>query len=171
MPPSQRHQCISTEPDWRRLTGGERALLHGVFGAALDPEPVRIHHRKWWMWQPAWVTMAPDGHLWFHPNCGIWSEDFSQTGPTLCGHFVHEMVHVWQHQQGINLRLKRPPLARYRYLPLVPGKAFHRYGLEQQAEIVRDAFLLSRGYAMPGRPPLAAYEALIPFWSGGQPNP
>jgi len=24
---------------------------------------------------------------------------------------------------------------------------------------------------MPGRPPLAAYEALIPFWSGGQTNP
>ena len=128
---------------------------------------MRVNNRKWWMWQPAWVTMAPDGHLWFHPNGGIWSEDFSQNGPTLQGHFVHEMVHVWQHQQGINLRLKRMPFARYSYLPLLPGKAFERYGLEQQAEIVRDAYMLACGYKMPGRPDLAEYSALIPFWNGG----
>ncbi|MFN7174581.1 MAG: aminotransferase class I/II-fold pyridoxal phosphate-dependent enzyme, partial [Thermaurantiacus tibetensis] len=34
------------------------------------------------------------------------------------GHFVHELVHVWQHQQGIRLPWRRLPFARYRYLPL-----------------------------------------------------
>ena len=119
------------------------------------------------MLQPAWVTMAPDGHIWFHPNGDSWCEDFSCAGPTLQGHFVHEMVHVWQHQQGIDLRLRRLPFARYRYLPLQPGKRFQSYGLEQQAEIVRDAFMLAWGYRLPWRPPLADYARLIPFWAGG----
>jgi hypothetical protein len=149
----------------RLLTDGERAFIWSVFGAAIDPEPVRIHHAKWWMWQPAWVTMAPDGHMWFHPNGRDWCADFSAAPMHLKGHFLHEMVHVWQHQMGMNLRLKRPPFARYRYLPLVPGKPFHRYGIEQQAEIVREAWMLREGWRLPGRPPLAAYAAIIPFWA------
>lgn len=115
------------------------------------------------MWQPAWVTMAPDGHLWFHPNGDVWSPDFSDEPVWLRGHFVHEMVHVWQHQSGVNLLLKRPPFARYRYLPLEPGKAFTSYGLEQQAEIVKDAYLLAEGVALANRPPLDTYRALAPF--------
>ncbi|MFQ3596535.1 MAG: hypothetical protein SNJ63_10535, partial [Sphingomonadaceae bacterium] len=49
------------------------------------------------------------------------------------------------------------------YLPLAPGRPFRAYGIEQQAEIVRDAYLLAEGWKLPGRPPLAAYAALIPF--------
>jgi hypothetical protein len=149
---------------WRLLTKGERAIVARVFGNALAPEGVRLHHAKWWMWQPAWVTMAPDGHLWFHPNGNVWREDFSVERAGLRGHFVHEMVHVWQHAQGIDLRLRRPPFARYRYLPLEPGKPFLAYGLEQQAEIVREAYLLAEGQRLVGRPPVATYAALIPFW-------
>ncbi len=134
-----------------------------MFGPAIDPAPVRIHRLKWWMWQPHWVTMAPDGHLWFHPNGDQYSPDFSAERTWLTGHFIHEMVHVWQHQTGIDLRLKRPPLARYRYLPLTPDKPFTRYGLEQQAEIVKDAWLLTRNTRLANRPPLAVYRALVPF--------
>lgn len=137
-----------------------------MFGGAIDCEHVRINRLKWWMWQPHWVTMAPDGHLWFHPNGDVWSEDFSAERQGLRGHFIHEMVHVWQHQCGIDLRFRRPPLARYRYLPLEPGKPFGRYGLEQQAEIVREAYLLTERVPLEGRPPLAVYAALIPFWPG-----
>lgn len=155
---------VTADPFSRPLTPGERQMLSGVFGTALAMDPVRVHPRKWWMWQPAWVTMAPDGHLWFHPNGSGWSMDFSAEPLWLRGHFVHEMVHVWQHQQGIDLRWRRPPLARYAYLPLVPGKPFHRYGLEQQAEIVRDAYELSVGAPAKARPPLETYAALIPFW-------
>lgn len=111
--------------------------------------------------------MAPDGHLWFHPNGGDWCADFGAAPLSLQGHFIHEMVHVWQHQTGIDLRLRRLPFAPYRYLPLTPGKPFHRYGIEQQAEIVKEAFLIARGWRLPGRPPLADYAALIPFWPGG----
>lgn len=135
-----------------------------MFGDALDPAPVRLHRRKWWWGQPARITMAPDGHLWFHPAGDCWCDDFSCETLGAQRHFIHELTHVWQHQQGIDLRFRRPPFARYRYLPLKPGKPFHRYGLEQQAEITADAFMLSRGARLPGRPPLADYAALIPFW-------
>jgi Zn-dependent peptidase ImmA (M78 family) len=108
--------------------------------------------------------MAPDGHLWFHPRGQCWRPDFSVAPPGSQRLFIHEMVHVWQHQSGIDLRFRRPPFARYRYLPLKPGRPFHRYGIEQQAEIVADAFLLARGLRLPDHPPLSAYQALIPFW-------
>lgn len=150
----------------RSLTPGERTLAARVFGTALDPGPVRLHRAKWWMWQPAWIAMAPDGQLWFHPNGSDWSEDFAAEPLPARAHFVHELVHVWQHQAGIDLRWRRPPFARYRYLPLVPGRPFHAYGLEQQAEMVREAYLLAEGWRLPGRPPLADYLALIPFAAG-----
>lgn len=150
----------------RGLTTGERALAGRVFGGALACDGVRLHRAKWWIWQPKWIAMAPDGHLWFHPAGSDWSEDFSAEPLGLRAHFVHELVHVFQYQQGIDLRWRRPPLARYRYLPLVPGKPFRAYGLEQQAEIVREAYMLAEGWSLPGRPPLAAYLALLPFAAG-----
>lgn len=149
--------------DARPLTPGEAALAAGVFGAALDPDRVRLHHAKWWMLQPAWIVMAPDGHVWFHPNGTRWSEDFSLAEPALKALLVHELVHCWQRQRGINLVLERWPLARYRYLPLVPGKAFGRYGIEQQASIVEDAWWIRAGGRIRGAPPLADYAAVIPF--------
>lgn len=72
------------------------------------------------------------------------------------------MTHVWQHQRGINLILKRHPFCRYDYA-LKPGWTLDRYGIEQQAEIVRHAFLLRAGEAVPGAPPLEQYRGLLPF--------
>jgi hypothetical protein len=56
----------------------------------------------------------------------------------------------------------RHPFCRYGY-EIVPGRPFLRYGLEQQAEIVRHAFLMRRGGRVKGKPPLEIYEALLPF--------
>ena len=56
----------------------------------------------------------------------------------------------------------RHPFCRYDYAVL-PGKPFARYGIEQQAEIVRHAFLLRQGVAVAGKPGLDVYEALLPF--------
>ena len=105
--------------------------------------------------------MAPDGHIWCHPNGFNWCADYAAQPIGMRAHFIHEMTHVWQHGQGINLVLRRPPLARYRYR-LVPGKPFRRYGFEQQACIVADAYLRREGREMPG-PALADYAAVIPF--------
>ncbi len=146
----------------RPLTDGECDLAASVFGAALDPATVTIRRAKWFMFQPAWITMAPDGHIWFHPNGPSWSADFAAEPLHARAHFIHEMTHVWQHQTGINLVLRRLPFARYRYR-LTPGKPFTRYGLEQQASIVEDAYLLREGRTRTGRAPLADYASLLPF--------
>ena len=147
----------------RELTDGERAIAASVFGDALDCDKVLLRRAKWFMFQPAWVTMAPDGDIWFHPNGGVWCGDFAARGLGFRTHLVHELTHVWQRQQGINLILSRRPFAPYRYLPLIPGKPFTAYGIEQQASIVEDSYWLREGGDIIGAPPLADYEALLPF--------
>jgi hypothetical protein len=146
----------------RSLTPGEIALARSMFGDAIDYARAGIAHRKWAFFQPATVTMAPLGTIHFHPRGGLYRDDFADAPIDLQALFIHELVHVWQHQQGIFLPLQRHPFCRYRYR-LVPGRAFRRYGIEQQAEIVRHAFLLRRDATVFHAPPLAALEALLPF--------
>jgi hypothetical protein len=108
--------------------------------------------------------MAPDGHLWFHPHGELYCDDFCSESLTLQGHFIHEMTHVWQAQTRGRwwLPLMRHPWCRYDY-EIAPRKPFVRYGIEQQAEIVRHAFLLQHGIQPKGKPPQSVYEALLPF--------
>ncbi|WOE74149.1 vgr related protein [Alterisphingorhabdus coralli] len=144
------------------MTSGEIALVQSVFGDAIDLAPVQLCHSKWFWFQPRKTVMAPLGHIHFHPHSPYWSEDFSQERIGLRGLFIHEMVHVWQHQQGIFLPLKRLPFARYGY-SLKPGWTLERYGIEQQAEIVRHVYLLREGATLPGAPSLEQYEGVLPF--------
>lgn len=111
--------------------------------------------------------MAPDGNIWFHPDSDLFCADFCAGPLHLQGHFIHEMTHVWQAQRGgrFYLPLMRHPFCRYGY-DIVPGRPFGRYGLEQQAEIVRHAFLMRQGVPVQGKPPLPVYEALLPFMAG-----
>ena len=134
----------------RPLTGGERALASEAFEDAIDLAAVRLHRRAWWRLQPRNVAMAPDGDIWFHPDGPLWREDFATAPLSLQALFVHEMTHVWQAQRGGRwfLPLIRHPFCRYRYT-LVPGRPFLHYGVEQQAEIVKDAWLWRRAGCPP----------------------
>lgn len=123
----------------RPLTDGECAIARSVFGAALDPAEVRIHHARWFPFQPRRTVMAPDGDIWFAPGGGLWRADFAQAERQLQHLFVHELTHVWQHQRGLCLPLRRHPFCRYEYR-VVPGLPLVRYGIEQQAMIVQHAF-------------------------------
>ena len=105
--------------------------------------------------------MAPSGHLHFHPGGQTYCDDFGAASLHRQGFFIHEMVHVWQHQQGTFLPLRRWPFSRYGY-ELKPGKPLSAYGIEQQAEIVRHAFLLRNGAAIAGARK-SAYDALVAF--------
>lgn len=128
-----------TRPRLRPLTPAERELAASVFGTTIDLSLPTVRNAKFWAFHPWWVTMAPDGHIWCHPNGFNWCADYAAQPLGLQAHFIHEMVHVWQHQQGINLLLRRPPLARYGYR-LAPGKPLRAYGIEQQACIIADGF-------------------------------
>lgn len=147
----------------RPLTDGEIALARTVFGDAVDYARVRIIRGRWWPFQPRGIVMAPTGNIHFHPADPRWSQDYSLESLALQGLFIHEMTHVWQSQKRgrYYLPLMRHPFCRYGY-QLEPGRRFDRYGLEQQAEIVRHRFLADRGVALAQIPE----AALLPFKSG-----
>lgn len=146
----------------RTLSVEEKVLASSIFGDAIDLDAVRLYRRKWWLFHPRNVTMAPRGNIHFHPRGSSYCDCFARNSLMLQGHLIHELVHVWQHQQGINLLLRRHPFCRYDYR-LKPGKPFSDYGIEQQAEIVRHVFLMRRGYSVAGKPGLSALEAILPF--------
>lgn len=148
----------------RALTPGERALVTEMFGDAIDPAPVLLKRRRFFALQPRGTVMAPMGHLHFHPGTHLYCDDFAGASLPLQALFLHEMTHVWQAQLRGRwwLVLMRHPLCRYRYR-FVPGKPFTAYGIEQQAEIVRHAFLAKRGRPVKGSPAREALLSVLPF--------
>ena len=148
----------------RRLSEGEVTLARSVFGDAIDYSKVTIRRRKFFPFQPRRITMAPRGHLHFHPLGDAYCDDFSKQMPGRQGLFIHEITHVWQTQAKGDwyLLLHRHPWCRYDY-SLKTGRKLERYGIEQQAEIVRHAFLLRRGIKLAGVAHPAAYELLVDF--------
>jgi len=144
----------------RPLTNGEVALASSMFGDAIAYGRVRIVRGKWWPFQHKGIVMAPTGNIHFHPDDPRLVKDFSAATIDLQGLFIHEMTHVWQTQTRgrFYLPLMRHPFCRYAY-DLVPGRPFHRYGLEQQAELVRHAFLARHGVALASSPE----RSLLPF--------
>ena len=144
----------------RSLTPGEVELARSIFSDAIDYSKVQLVKGKWWPFHPRNAAMAPMGNIWFHPEGGGWSEDFSKEPLSRQGFFVHEMTHVWQAQKSgrFYLPLMRHPFCRYAY-ELEPGKPFDRYGIEQQAEIVRHRFLADHGAQIP----IVPRRELLPF--------
>lgn len=142
-------------------------MASSVFGAAIDYAKVTIHRRKWFPLQPRRVTMAPRGHLHFHPDSPSYCDDFTTASLPTQAHFIHEMVHVWQVQtRGSWYLVTRRPFSRRYDYSLKPGWKLVQYGIEQQAEIVRHAFLLSNGVEVAGAPALAQYLSILPFRPG-----
>ena len=152
----------------RGLTAGEVELVRSMFGSAINPEGVLIKRRKWFPFQPSKVVMAPCGHVHFHPDGPDYAPDFANAPLAAQGLFIHEMVHVWQAQTKgrFYLPLLRHPFCRYGY-KLRPGKGLSDYGIEQQAEIVRHAFLLRRGVQVAGVSNARAYDILVNFPGAG----
>ncbi len=70
------------------------------------------------------------------------------------------MTHVWQKQSGINVILRGVYQRNYSY-SLSSGKAFSKYNIEQQGDIVRDYFFLQHDAA--GYPAIERYKKVLPF--------
>ncbi len=148
----------------RKLTTREVALARSMFGDAIDYARVELRNRKWAFFQPERVTMAPRGHIHFNPVGKLFCDDFCDAPLSYKALFIHEMTHVWQAQTRGSwyLVLMRHPWCRYDYA-LRPGWRLDRYGIEQQADIVKHVFLLRHGAKVPGAPPLASYDGVLPF--------
>jgi hypothetical protein len=139
-------------------------MVRSMFGTAVETGSVRLKRKRWFPLQPRAVTMAPCGHIHFHPQSEAYCDDFSRATTALQGLFIHEMTHVWQAQTTgwWYLPLFRSFSRRYDY-SLKPGWTLAQYGIEQQAEIVRHAFLLRNGEEVAGAASADAYSALVNF--------
>jgi hypothetical protein len=152
----------------RPLTFGEIAMASAVFGDAIDYSKVRVHQRRYLPFglQPKNCAMSPNGSIYFHRSCFL--EDFSTASENGKHWFIHEMVHVWQHQLGYPVRLRgalRIGLS-YRY-ELGPGKTLADYNMEAQGDLLADYFVLKhlgspRAMRQPGYAgSLALFESVL----------
>lgn len=150
----------------RRLTAGESSLARRVFGGELRLETIRMIASPR-PFDRAFVAGRWFGREWIAWPAGRWVEDFSREPLTRRATFIHELVHVWQAQQGVNLALAK--------LRAGDGKDAYGYvadetsrwtglNIEQQAMVVEHAYRLSEGGAAPAAK--AFYRSIAPFPCG-----
>lgn len=149
----------------RALTRGERALAVEAFGEAVGLETVRFLKSPW-PFDRAFVAGR-----WFGRDWIVWPWrglpiDIAAAPFGAQAIFIHELVHVWQARQGVNLLTAKlragDSAASYRY-PTGGDCDWRALNIEQQAMMVEHAFRLRRGGAVPA--PAAFYGARLPFGS------
>ena len=134
----------------RPLTDGEIAMVKPIYGASVDFTLVRVVPAKFTALQADDTYMTPDGNIYAPGD--LFREDFSadDVGPYLRAIFVHEMAHVWQHQSGLDIiaaglitfvGTKAAYETAYTYS--LDGRDLTEYGVEQQASILEDWFLIT----------------------------
>lgn len=135
----------------RALTDAERSLATGVFGDSLALDAIRFLPVPW----PLDRAFVPG--RWFGRDWIVWPKqtlpsDLNEAPLRLQALLIHELTHVWQAQQGVNLLTgkiragDRP--ASYQY-PVGTDCDWGRLNIEQQAMVVEHRFRLSRGETTP----------------------
>lgn len=145
----------------RALTEAEKGLAREAFGAAIDLAPVRLIG---WPFRRAFVAGR-----WFGRDWIVWPQaqlvaDFTAAPVRMQGVLIHELTHIWQAQQGVNLlfaKLKAgdtPASYAYRVEPTCQWDALN---IEQQAMVMEHRFHCRRGRPTPGDK--AFYDTVCPF--------
>jgi hypothetical protein len=152
----------------RPLTAAEIAMASLLFGDAIDYARVRIHNRRYLPFglQPKNCAMTPNGSIYFHHSCFL--PDYSGGDPPAKHWFMHEMVHVWQHQLGYPVRLRGAiRLGLPYHYELREGATLADYNMEAQGDLLADYFVLKH-LNQPGamrqvryRDSLALFEAVL----------
>lgn len=147
----------------RLLTFGETGLARGAFGDALNCDSIRLLAAPW----PVVRAFVPG--RWFGRDWIVWPRrllppDIAAAPLKLQAVLVHELTHVWQAQQGVNLltgKLRagdRP--ASYTY-PTGMDCDWGRLNIEQQAMVVEHRFRLLKGGVVPAPPEF--YDRVCPL--------
>lgn len=147
----------------RRLTEGERRLARSVFGEALQLDAVRLIGSPW-PFDRAFVPGTIFGRQWIvWPGPGL--ADNVSVGPvSLQATLIHELVHVWQAQSGVNLlfgKLKAGDGPRAYGYAASDDCDWRGLNIEQQAMVVEHRFRRQRGFSTPGDD--AFYARVCPF--------
>lgn len=145
----------------RALTKGEIALAREAFGQAIRVDAVRLIA---WPFARAFVAGR-----WFGRDWIVWPhralvEDFAKAPVRVQGVLVHELTHVWQAQQGVNLLLAKLKAGdrRESYAYTVDAECrWDALNIEQQAMVMEHRFRLGRGEKAPGD--AVFYATVCPF--------
>jgi hypothetical protein len=135
----------------RPLTPGETGLAREAFGEHLRTDTVRFLPAPW----PFDRAFVPG--RWFGREWIVWPRrtlpaDIADAPLRTQAVLIHELTHVWQAQQGVNMltgKLKagdRP--GSYEY-PVGMDCAWGDLNIEQQAMVVEHRFRLVRGGSAP----------------------
>ena len=124
----------------RLLTPGEMAMVTSVFKAAITLTDVRVRQGPILPFQGEYAV-TPMGGIYYPIK--EYLEDYSIARIEYRHLFIHEMVHIWQYQMGmwVALRGACSLLVDYHYT-LADDKVLSDYGMEQQASIIADYYLL-----------------------------
>lgn len=130
------------EPQGRVLTADEISEAQSVYGDTIDYSKVRILNEKYVFFQGENWVMAPDGNIYWPSDCANF---VTCQGGRYANTFIHEMAHVYQYQQGINVlgqgfllqagRVLSFGLYDPYQLTYQPGLAFSAYNIEQQGQL------------------------------------
>lgn len=147
----------------RALSDAERSLAAEVFGDSLALDAIRFLPAPW----PFDRAFVPG--RWFGRDWIVWPKqtlpsDIVDASLRLQALLIHELTHVWQAQQGVNLLTgkiragDRP--ASYQY-PVGKDCDWGRLNIEQQAMVVEHRFRLTRGQPAPAD--AAFYDRVCPI--------
>jgi hypothetical protein len=85
--------------------------------------------------------MTPNGSIYFHHSCFL--PDYSLGAASGIHWFMHEMVHVWQHQLGYPVRLRGAVRIGLPYhYELSENATLADYNMEAQGDLLADYFVL-----------------------------
>lgn len=128
----------------RILTTGEISLAKELFSSSILYNKVWVHHGSYLPFnlQDKDTAMTPNGEIWFETN--VYHDDFSQEPVRNQLLFLHEMMHVWQHQKGMLVRTHGLLSWAADYYYHLNKSKLSDYSMEQQAGIVADYWLLIR---------------------------
>lgn len=126
----------------RRLTLGEVYLATTVYGFSIRYNEVWIHRESYLPFnlQAENYAMTPNGELYFQE--GTYQDDISMALIDSQHLFLHEMMHVYQHQRGMWVRTRGAFSWAVDYQYTLDKDKLSDYPMEQQACIVSDNWLL-----------------------------
>ena len=151
----------------RRLTSNEIAMAQQIFGNQIDYRRVTIRARM------GKTSDALNGHI--RMARGLYSNDYASPYTSLRAKqvFMHEMVHVWQHQRGVDVVGEAVSLffehggdysQSYNY-NINTINDYNALSIEQQAEIIENYYGLSaslnRANANINCPQILSHERVI----------
>ncbi|WP_199782664.1 hypothetical protein [Cronobacter dublinensis] len=140
---------MATKKDgYRSLTAGEVRMARSLFGDMINYGHVKVYKGSYFPFdlQDEGTAVTPNGNMyWPEP---IFKEDFSLETPLNKNWFMHEFVHIWQHQMGMSVRTRGliSKYVNYHY-SLPKEKTLADYRMEQQGNIIADYYtLINEGY-------------------------